>query len=179
MKKIQKKLSCTILCFFLLLFNQTAIASEFILGATAYKQGDLVQAFEYWERDAKSGSSTAQFNLGVLYGAGLGVKQDFDQSYDWYQLSASNNHPMGQLQMGFLYYYKNKNFTEAAKWLHLAATQNNPRAMYRLSMMYTTGTGVPQNLGRAVEFQSESEKHICSMGIGLESTLMAPILEQQ
>jgi hypothetical protein len=49
--------------------------------------------------------------------------------------------------------------------------------MYRLSMMYTTGKGVEQNSSSAVELHNRSLDFICSMNVGLESSVMVPILK--
>jgi hypothetical protein len=180
MKKLSKILATTIFFVYLFSFKQVGYAGEFESGVSAYQDGDIVQAYTHWKKEAEVGSSVAQFNLGVLFETGSGVEQDFKKSFKWFQRAALNDHAMSQLKMGFLNYedkYNIKNFTEAARWFHLAAAQNNPRAMYRLSMMYTMGKGVEQNSSSAVELYNRSLDFICSMGVGLESSVMVPILK--
>ena len=46
-------------------------------GVAAYKRGDYVTAFREMMSVAERGNADAQYNLGVMYGNGQGVPQDF------------------------------------------------------------------------------------------------------
>jgi localization factor PodJL len=47
-------------------------------------------AAEWFAQAAARGMTDSQFNLGMLYARGLGVQQDFEQSYKWFSLAARN-----------------------------------------------------------------------------------------
>ncbi len=49
-------------------------------GVAAYHRGDYATAFREWHPLAKQGNAKAQYNLGVMYGNGLGVPQDEAQA---------------------------------------------------------------------------------------------------
>ena len=61
-------------------FQSTAWADtteqQFQQGFEATERGDYQTAFKLWLPLAEQGDAKAQFNLGVMYGNGLGVKQD-------------------------------------------------------------------------------------------------------
>jgi uncharacterized protein len=42
------------------------------------------------EKGAEHGDAEAQFNLGVMYGDGLGVSQDYVRAHLWFNLAVSN-----------------------------------------------------------------------------------------
>ncbi len=61
----------------------------------AYERGDYATALREWRPLAEQGVASAQHNLGILYGNGLGVSQDSVQAHMWYNLAASR-HPPGE-----------------------------------------------------------------------------------
>ncbi|GBK95669.1 hypothetical protein NTHiID24_02500 [Haemophilus influenzae] len=62
-------------------FQSTAWADtqeqQFQQGFEATERGDYQTAFKLWLPLAEQGYADAQFNLGVMYGNGRGVKQDY------------------------------------------------------------------------------------------------------
>ena len=52
---------------------------------------------------AEQGDSTAQFNLGVMYGTGLGVPQDATEAVRWYRLAADQGYADAQYNLGVSY----------------------------------------------------------------------------
>lgn len=63
--------------------------ADFQAGLDAYRRGDFVTAFHEWLPLAEQGSAQTQYNLGVMYGSGEGVPQDFAQAYAWLSLAAA------------------------------------------------------------------------------------------
>ena len=55
----------------------------------AYGRGDYATAYRGFQRLAEPGDADAQFNLGVLYDRGRGVRRDFVRAHKWYSLAAS------------------------------------------------------------------------------------------
>ena len=63
--------------------------ADFNAGVAAYKRGDYATALREWRALAKQGDAKAQYNLGLMYGNGEGVPQDYVQAHMWYNLAAS------------------------------------------------------------------------------------------
>ena len=57
-------------------------------GYEASKRGDYVTALREWTPLAEQGDASAQYNLGVMYGNGQGVPQDYKAALEWYTLAA-------------------------------------------------------------------------------------------
>ena len=68
----------------------------------------------------------AQFNLGLMYAKGQGVKKDLKEAVNWYKKAAERNLAKAQFYLGWM--YENglgvkKDLTEAIKWYRKAAEQ--------------------------------------------------------
>ena len=71
---------------------QPASAGAFEDGLAAYDAGDYPTALRLWMPLARQGNATAQFNLGLMYGNGRGVPQNYVLAHMWSNLaSASGN----------------------------------------------------------------------------------------
>ncbi len=57
-------------------------------GLLSPPDGDPAAAFTWFRRAAEQGHSLAQRDIGLLYEAGWGVKQDLQEAYFWYSLAA-------------------------------------------------------------------------------------------
>ncbi len=61
---------------------------------------NYAQAASWFEEAAYNGVANAQYNLGVLYHQGLGVKQDTRRAIQLYRVAAINGHPEAQYNLG-------------------------------------------------------------------------------
>ena len=59
-------------------------------GYEAYKRGDYATAHRIWKSRADGGDASAQYNLGLLYHHGLGVKRQLSEAAKWYARAAEN-----------------------------------------------------------------------------------------
>ena len=57
-------------------------------------------AIPSWITLAKAGDVHAQFNLGYMYGEGLGVIRDSVESYAWFNVAAAQGHRIARLTGG-------------------------------------------------------------------------------
>jgi uncharacterized protein len=73
----------------LLLFSATCWSADWAKGYAAFKGGDYATALKEWTPLAEQGDAFAQHNLGVMYGNGQGVPQDYVRAHMWSNLSAS------------------------------------------------------------------------------------------
>lgn len=87
-------------------FNTQAISPQEQLkqGVVAYEQGNYQKAYELWLPLAEQGLVVAQYNLGVMYENGQGVKQDYQQAAKWYQKAAEQGIAEAQYNLGLMYY---------------------------------------------------------------------------
>jgi len=96
---------------------------------------------------AKDGSKSAMYNLGVMYSTGNGVKANKELANKFYTESASMNYSPAQNNLGWSYREGlgvPKNTAVAVYWFRLSAIQGNPLALQNLAEMYVAGEGVPK-----------------------------------
>ncbi|MDO4698621.1 MAG: tetratricopeptide repeat protein [Pasteurellaceae bacterium] len=96
---------------------------QFEQGVTAYKQGNYQKAHELFLPLAEQGEAKAQFNLGVMYKEGEGIKQDDYQAFKWFEKAAEQGEAPAQIALGGMYALgkgvePNRNL--ARKWIGLA-----------------------------------------------------------
>ena len=58
-------------------------------GVAAYESGDYATALRIFKVHAALGDAYAQNNLGLVYGNGQGVPQDYVRAYMWFGLAAA------------------------------------------------------------------------------------------
>ena len=72
--------------------------------------------------------------MGVAYGFGIGVPQNFKEAVKWFQKAAELGHAEAQYKLGNCYdngtgvWFRNK--SEAVKWYRKSADQNFAEAQY-------------------------------------------------
>lgn len=127
----------------------------------AISRGDYKAAFEIWQSLAKRGNNAAQFNLGLMYEKGDGIKQDFYKAVKWYRLAAKQGNSDAQFNLGNMYYNGEgvpKNLKRAAKWFLSSARQGNIDAQFNLGWMYDKGEGFNANYKKAITWYKSAAK---------------------
>jgi len=158
-----------ILCVVALIFAFSAAArADYESGAVAFLDGDYNTAFQELKPIAEQGNANAQFFLGVMYGMGQGVRQDYAESLMWFRNAADQDNSNAQACLGIMYSQGRgvkQDYAEAAKWYRKAAEQGNANAQNNLAAFYSEGRGVPKdyvqayvwyNLAAAVEFEDSA-----------------------
>lgn len=109
-----------------------------------------------WDKyAAEQGFATAQFNLGVKYANGEGVRKDDKEDVKWYTMAANQGHASAQSNLGVMYTNGRgvtKDDKEAIKWYKLSAKQGDADAQFSLGEMYNKGKGVPKDDMEAVKW---------------------------
>ena len=82
-----------VLCAGVILGLTAPAWAGFAEGLAAFDRGDYATALREFRPLAEQGTAEAQYNLGVMYGNGLGVPQDDAQAHMWYDLAASRFPP--------------------------------------------------------------------------------------
>jgi hypothetical protein len=121
-------------------------------GIAAYQHGDFAAALRLFQPLAEHGVASAQSNLGVMYGQGHGVVQNYREAMRWFRLAALQGDASAQSNLGVMYYKGQgiaQDYGEARKWYRMAAEQRNLEAQFNLGVMYEEGRGVAQDRVRA------------------------------
>lgn len=107
---------------------------------------------------AEQGNSQAQYELGLAYDLGDGVRRNLGKAERWYRQAAETGHPDAQNAVGSILQERRK-YREAVTWYERAAAQGFPRAINNLAYMHDLGLGVSQNRARAFTLYSEAADH--------------------
>lgn len=92
---------------------------------------DFSEAFDECRRAADQGDLDAQFQLGLMYGLGLGVSQSYTQALKWYRWAAQKGSPKAQVNLGYLYGTGRgvpQDYVEAYAWYSIAASSGDETA---------------------------------------------------
>lgn len=66
------------------------------------KYNNLQKALKYYKKSAELGNSNAQYNLGILYVMGKGIKHDRLKAYQWWNKAAKQGHEDAQHNLDIL-----------------------------------------------------------------------------
>jgi len=111
-------------------------AALFAAGVAAYHAEDYTKAYEAWLPLAKDGDSAAEYNLGILYQYGLGVKQDVSEAVKWYMQSAEAGFGDASMHLGDLYangFFGEPDDASAVIWYEKAQQQGQIAAETKLA----------------------------------------------
>jgi hypothetical protein len=111
------------------------------------KPKNLAEVFKTDEELTQN--ATAQFNLGVRYANGRGVKKDEAKAVFWYQKAADQGNANAQCNLGFCYENGRgveRDMTLALFWYQKAADQGNAIAQFNLGFCYAHGRGVERDM---------------------------------
>ena len=129
-----------------------AWADDFEDGVAAHDKKDFITALGKFKSAAAQGEANALLNLGIMYGEGQGVLQDYAESSRWYKLAAAKGVVQAQFNLGYRYDIGRgvvQDYAEALRWYKLAAAQGHASAQSNLGTMYDKGQGVIQDYTRA------------------------------
>ncbi len=121
----------------------------------AYDNKDYETALSIWNRLAERNNAVAICKIGVCYGYGQGVPQDYDEAIRWNWKAVELGNAVAMYNLG--QYYENgqgvhQDYSEAVKWYRKAAELGNADAMNNLGWCYENGQGVSQDHAEAVKW---------------------------
>jgi hypothetical protein len=101
------------------------------VAAAAFQRGDYPTAYRLVLPLAQAGDRIAQYNLGLLYKKGLGVRQDDATAVVWYQRSAAQGWAQAENDLAMAYAFGQgvpKSYVQSYVWLtRAAATAESPQ----------------------------------------------------
>ncbi len=101
----------------------------FNAGVAAYKLGVYAMALREWRPLAEQGAANAQYNLGLMYRKGRGVRQDDAEAVGWYRKAAEQGYAKAQYNLGVMYDNGEgvpQDDAQAHMWYNLAASSFPP-----------------------------------------------------
>ncbi|MCF6293413.1 MAG: sel1 repeat family protein [Robiginitomaculum sp.] len=107
-------------------------------GVDAYKQGDFEQALNIFSQLAEDDNAVAQFNLGVMYDNGQGVRQSNKKAFSLVEKSAELGFSEAQFNLGLFYINRigvRKFKQKAIYWYKKAAAQGDADAVESLKKL--------------------------------------------
>ncbi|MFT5967172.1 MAG: TPR repeat protein [Yoonia sp.] len=113
------------------------------------------RAAELLSLAAALGEAKAQFELGRLYRAGLGLPADPRKAFQWFLAAANQENPEAQFALAQAYSQglgAEKNSDKTVAWLTRAADNNHTQAQFALAAAYEAGNGVEQSPARAADW---------------------------
>jgi uncharacterized protein len=119
-------------------------------GLQAFKNQDYRSAYREWKAAAEAGQAEAEFDLGVLYAQGLGVRRDLTVAANWYRKSARQGNAEAQFALGQMYsrgWGVPRDEADALRWFQMASSVDSegpPTDWTRIE-----GYGIPQDLRQA------------------------------
>lgn len=90
----------------------------------------------------------AMFNLGVMYGKGLGLPEDATESIKWYRAAAEHGLAEAQFNLGALFASGGrveKDEAVARNWYEKAAKQGHSKAQFNLGWLLINGEKTREN----------------------------------
>ncbi len=80
-------------------------AQDHISGFEVTKSADFAGAPNEWRQMAEQGQPAAQYNLGIMYEYGRGVRQNDAEAAKWYRKASVQGVSVAQYKLGIMYVY--------------------------------------------------------------------------
>ena len=143
----------------------TSAAKQGQGGAPRNLDATFLEGHDHAGAAYEEGDAQAQFNLGIKYYNGQGVKKDHAEAVSWYRKAAEQGHAQAQSNLGYLFDNGEgveQSDVEAARWYRKAADQGYADAQFNLGLMFRNGQGVKQSDSEAARWYRKAAKQGCS-----------------
>ena len=118
-------------------------------GLDALSNKNYAIAHKFFLELAEQGDVEAQFNLGLMYGKGKGVKKDYSKAIQWWGLAAEQGNGKAQTNLGWMYEIGKgvpKDENKAAHWYQIASSKGISKAQEKLnSLLNKTKKNLQEN----------------------------------
>lgn len=158
---LNKRLTVIFLASIVSLLPGQGFADKMSEGMAAYKAGRYKEAAKLWQPLADKGDANAQYNIGLLYRNGQGVKQDDRQALVWFSKAAQQGMLDAQYNTGLMYFEGRgvaASKPEAFEWWKLAAAKGHAPSQYNLGVLYAYGIATGKDTAKALELWHKAAK---------------------
>ncbi len=143
------------LCLFLISFTLQVNADNLSDAKAAISRGEFKIAVKIYQQAAKQGDTKSEYNLGLMYLSGDGVKQNNSEALKWFTLSANGGFAEAQYRLGVIYFRNDIvpiDYAEAVKWYRAAASQGHVKSQLDMGIIYYSGAVVDQDYAEAIKW---------------------------
>jgi len=119
-------------------------------GLAAFKLKNYELAWREWKASADEGVAEAQFDLGVLYAQGLGVRRDLTEATNWYRKAAEQGNAEAEFALGQMFsrgWGVPRDEADALRWFQMANAVDSDGPPTDWSLV--EGYGMPKDLKEA------------------------------
>lgn len=146
----------------LLCFAVTDVSAERSAEAmSAYRSGQYQKALEIWMLLAYEGHRQAQYQLGLMFSQGAGMKPSPEEATYWFNRAAEQNHAGAQYRLGATY-LNGKGLRAdreiGMEWWRAAAKGGSTAAQYGLGRAYLYGAGVRPDRDVAIRWLDKASQ---------------------
>lgn len=141
----------------ILILSAAAAFADTAAGVAAFKNKDYQKAYQEWKTAAEAGKAEAQFDLGLLYAQGLGVRRDLTEAARWYRKSADQGNAEAEFALGQMYlrgWGVPRDEADAIRWLQMANSVESDGPPTDWSPI--EGYGVPKDVKQAVYWYKQA-----------------------
>ncbi len=159
-----------------------SVAADYEAGLTAAQNGDYDTALQEFTEAARDGLDLAQYNLGVMYYTGRGVKADHGKAFEWTHQAAEQGHQGAQFNLGVLYFNGHgtrRSASDAFQWYRAAAETGHAQAQYNVATMYRDGSGVERDPVQAHFWANVSRENEFADAAKLQEEIGKTLNEEQ
>lgn len=113
-------------------FNLYIAGNSVNKGVKAEREGDIATAVQLYRQAANAGHKIGEFNLGLCYLNGEGVRVDYQEAVRLFRSSAMKGYSAAQYMLGYCYgkgYGVMQNDAEAIRWYKKAAKNGDSEAI--------------------------------------------------
>lgn len=149
-KTLKKTSNVLVLALGIAVMTVVSAVADYNAGLKAYRVKDYARALKEFKAD---GGKDSNYNLGVMYFKGEGIKADHLQGLEFFKKAAEQGHMNARFILGTIYDKGDDVLQDrvvAAKWYRKAAEQGHAQAQFNLGLMYTNGEGVEKDHKEAV-----------------------------
>ena len=111
--------------------TSNSASADYAAANAARYRGDFKAALKEFKRLALKGDAHSQTMLGVMYGMGQGVPQDYAQAAKWYRKSALQGDAYAQTSLGYMYQLGQgvaQDYVRSHMWFNICAAELAKRA---------------------------------------------------
>jgi len=134
------------------------------------------QALE-WAKKIEHDSPQARYLIGELYASGLGVTQDNDAAFNWFEKAAQGGYAEAQYMTAWAYEVGvgvQQNIKQAIRWYQLAASNNNIPAKHSLGALLVQQSKNPLDVEKGQNWLIQAAQ----AGYADSALLMGKLLQQ-
>src|SRR5690242_1062621 len=84
----------------MLLVTSGVALADTAAGMRAFRNKDYQVAYREWKASAEAGEAEAEFDLGLLYAQGFGVRRDLTEAANWYRKAAQQGNAEAEFALG-------------------------------------------------------------------------------